>query len=66
MAKMMKSVTFNNAMIDMGAMEIIEHDKNGDEVGRFALTDVFQTWDGIYGITVSIKQSTDLGDQAVS
>lgn len=66
MAKMMKSVTFNNAMIDMGDMEIIEHDKSGDETGRFSINDVLQNWDGIYGITISIKQSADLDDQAVS
>ena len=66
MAKFMKSVTFNNAMIDMGSMEIIEHDKAGDETGRFDIHEVLQKWDGIFGITISIKQSADLEDQAVS
>lgn len=66
MAKVMKSVTFNNAMIDMGSMEIIEHDKNSDETGRFSIHDVLQNWDGVFGITISIKQSAELDDQAVS
>ena len=66
MAKVMKSVTFNNAMIDMGSMEIIEHDKGGDETGRFAIHDVLTAWDGVFGISIAIKQSSDLEDQAVS
>lgn len=59
MAKIQKTMTFSNAMIDMSAMELIEHDKNGDEIARFDLCDIFAQWDGIYGISLTVKQQND-------
>jgi len=59
MAKIQKSMTFSNAMIDMESMNIIEYDKSGDETGCFDIHDVLTQWDGVYGITLSLKQQDD-------
>lgn len=60
MAKLQKTMSFNNAMIDMNTMELVEHSKDGDPTGRFALKDIFQEWDNVYGISLTIKRAVEV------
>lgn len=56
MAKIQNTMSFSNVLIDLAAMELIEHDKNGDEIERFSIYDILSHWDGQYGISVTFKQ----------
>lgn len=60
MAKMVKSVTFNNALIDNEAGTIYEMDKDGDIVARHDLNSVLQMWDNVPGVSISIKKTNDV------
>ena len=51
------SVTFKNATIDTDDMTITEYTK--DESYSFNLFDVLKRWDGIDGISLSIKKDSD-------
>ena len=50
--------TFKNATIDVKNMTITEHTKDADYV--FDLKKVLSDWDGIDGISLVIKQDTDI------
>lgn len=56
MAKIQKTMSFSNALIDTSASKIIEYDKNGDEIGSYNLGEILSQWDGIYGVSLTIKQ----------
>lgn len=62
MAKYSKSVVFNNAMIDMNEMELVEHSKDGDVIATYSLRDVLSAWDGEYGISITIKKQGELNE----
>ena len=50
--------TFKNATIDVKNMTITEHTKDADYV--FDLKKVLSDWDGIAGISLVLKQDTDI------
>jgi hypothetical protein len=54
MAKIAKSVSFEKAQINMKDRTITEYLK--DETNTYKLDDIFKDWDGVDGITFSIKQ----------
>ncbi len=54
MAKVAKSVSFEKAQIDMKDHTITEYLK--DETNTYKLDDILKDWDGVDGITFSIKQ----------
>lgn len=50
--------TFKNATINVDDMTITEHTKDADYT--FDLKKVLSAWDGIDGISLVIKQDTDI------
>lgn len=60
MAKIQKSMTFTNAVIDIDNDSIIECSKDGDPIGTYSLTSALKSWDGVYGVAISIRQSNDM------
>ena len=60
MAKLQKTMSFTNATIDMEAGELIEYSKDGDPIGRFRLGEIFQTWDGVSGISLTVKRTNEV------
>ena len=54
MAKIAKSVSFEKAQINMKDRTITEYLK--DETNTYKLDNIFKDWDGVDGITFSIKQ----------
>jgi len=60
MAKLQKTMSFNNAMIDLDAGELIEYSKDGDPIAHFKLSEIFQTWDGVTGISMTIKRVNEV------
>lgn len=58
MAKQAKSITFKNAQIDAENGIIIECLKDEDKT--YLLKDIFRDWDGITGITLTLKQADTL------
>jgi len=60
MAKLQKTMSFNNATIDFDAGELIEYSKDGDPIARFKLGEIFQTWDGVSGISLTIKRVNEV------
>ena len=58
MAKSSKSIAFNNAVIDKDEMTITEFTKDDTKV--YSLNKVIENWDGIEGITLTIKQDDDI------
>ena len=58
MAKVSKSMSFKNAVIDLENNTITEFTKDDTKV--YGLGDVLKTWDGIEGISVSIKQEDEM------
>lgn len=58
MAKVSKSMSFKNAVIDLENNTITEFTKDDTKV--YGLRDVLKTWDGIEGISVSIKQEDEM------
>lgn len=58
MAKEIRSVTFRNAVIDMASRTITEYEK--DYTLIYKLDDVLGEWNGIGGISFSIKMQDDV------
>lgn len=58
MAKVSKSMSFKNAVIDLENNTITEFTKDDTKV--YGLRDVLKTWNGIEGISVSIKQEDEM------
>lgn len=59
MGKLTRQMSFSNAEIDFDAAVIRECNKDGDVVGEFTLEDVFRAWDGVCGVSITIKQAND-------
>lgn len=57
MAKKSRSVVFTNATIDIEADEIVELRK--DEMVTSSLSGVLKEWDGVDGISISIKHDSN-------
>lgn len=58
MAKSSKSIAFKNAVIDKDEMTITEFTKDDTKV--YSLNKVIENWDGIEGISLTIKQDNDV------
>ena len=58
MAKVSKSVSFKGAMIDLEEMKIYETTK--DETFEYDLNSILQDWNGVEGISLSIKKDSDI------
>ena len=58
MAKASKSIAFKNAVIDKDEMTITEFTKDDTKV--YSLNQVIEDWDGIEGISLTIKQDNDV------
>lgn len=58
MAKTSKSVSFSNCLIDLEAGTITEFSR--DDESTFSIADVLSDFDGIMGVSISIKQCDDL------
>lgn len=60
--KISNSNVFKNCVIDAESMTITEYNK--DECNVFDLKKVLTDWEGIDGITISIKKDTEVtGDE---
>lgn len=60
MAKLQKSISFSNAMIDKDSNRIYEMDKDGDIVGMHDLDAVLAMWDNEPGVSITIKKTNDV------
>ena len=58
MAKESKSVSFKNATINKEDMTITEFTK--DDSKTYSLENVIADWDGIDGVSLTIKQDNDI------
>ena len=58
MAKASKSIAFKNAVIDKVEGTITEFTKDDTKV--YSLDKVIEEWDGIEGISLTIKQDDDV------
>ena len=58
MAKISKSTTFKNAVIDKDAMTITEITK--DDEKTYSLTKLLEDWNGVEGISLTIKQDDEI------
>jgi len=58
MAKVSKSQTFKGAVIDKKAKTITEFTK--DDSRTYNLDKILEAWDGIEGITLTIKQDDEI------
>ncbi len=58
MAKSNKTVSYSKAEIDVAAGTITEHLKDGDNV--YHLDRILEAWDGVQGISLTIKKDEDL------
>lgn len=58
MAKISKSASFKNAVINKGDMTITEYIKDNSKV--YNLEKLLSDWDGIEGISLTIKQDDDI------
>lgn len=61
MAKVSKSVLFKGAMIDLEEMKIYETTK--DETLEYDLNSILQDWNGVEGISLSIKKDSDINPE---
>lgn len=59
MAKFSKQMSFANAEIDLEQATITERNKDGDIVGIYPLRDVLAAWDGVDGLSITIKRGSD-------
>ena len=59
MAKFSKQMSFSNAEIDVEQMTITERDKDDDIVGVYPLREVLEAWDGMTGLSITIKRGSD-------
>jgi hypothetical protein len=58
MAKSTKSISFKNAVISKDDMKITEYMK--DETKSYSLLNLIEEWDGVEGISLTIKQDNDI------
>lgn len=58
MAKISKSTTFKNAVIDKDTMTITEITK--DDEKTYSLTKLLEDWNGVDGISLTIKQDDEI------
>lgn len=58
MAKASKSIAFKNAVIDKAEGTITEFTK--DDTKTYSIDKLLEDWDGIEGITLTIKQDDDV------
>ena len=58
MAKISKSVSFKNAVINVDEDTIIELTKDDEKIYR--LSDILHSWDGVENISFSIKQDNEM------
>lgn len=58
MAKASKSVSFKNATINKEDMTITEFTK--DDSKTYSLEKIIADWDGIDGVSITIKQDNDI------
>lgn len=58
MASRNNSESYKKAMIDFENMEITEYDKN--EIRTYNLNTILKRWNGIEGITLTIKTDEDI------
>ena len=59
MAKFSKSITYKNATINV-ANDLITEIPSKDVTNFYKLSKVFEDWDGIEGITITIKKDDDI------
>ena len=59
MAKFSKSITYKNAVIDL-EKDLITETPAKDVINFYKLSKVFEDWDGIEGITITIKKDDDI------
>ena len=59
MAKFSRQMSFSNAEIDMEQLTITERDKDDDIVGVYPLREVLEAWDGMTGLSITIKRGSD-------
>ena len=58
MAKASKSIAFKNAVIDKAEGTITEFTK--DDTKTYSIDKLLEDWDGIEGISLTIKQDDDV------
>ena len=58
MAKKSKTIAFKNATINKEDMTITEYNK--DDVKTYSIKKLMEEWDGIDGISLTIKQDDDV------
>lgn len=58
MAQVKRAVAFRNAVIDMKDKTITEYIK--DDTNVYKLEDVLADWDGVEGISLTIKQAHEI------
>ena len=58
MAKTTKTTTFSKAVINTEYMKITEHIK--DDVRVYSIEKLLSEWDGVEGISLTIKQDNEL------
>lgn len=58
MAKMQKGFSATNCMIDFEERKLVETTKDGDLI--YDLDKILQNWNGVMGITFSIKLNQDI------
>lgn len=58
MAKKSKTIAFKNATINKEDMTITEYNK--DDVKTYSIKKLIEEWDGIDGISLTIKQDDDV------
>ena len=59
MAKFSKSITYKNAVIDL-EKDLITENPSKDVINFYKLSKVFEDWNGIEGITITIKKDDDI------
>ena len=63
MAKSNKTVTYSKATIDKESGTITESLKDGDNI--YYLENILDEWDGVAGITITIKKDDELPSEEV-
>lgn len=58
MSMVVKSESFENAIIDTSDMTITEYDT--DSVRIYSLLELLKRWDGVVGVTLTIRRSIQL------
>ena len=58
MSMVVKSERFENAIIDTSDMTITEYDT--DSVRTYSLLELLKRWDGVVGVTLTIRRSIQL------